>query len=170
MRSMHWVRFAILILAATVLQASLGDFLAITSRDVRPDLLLIVMVYFSINGLPTDAVITSFVIGLARDVIGLTLGPQMLSFGILGTVLSSIRRYVSIRQILYQAIVILCAGAMCAGLGMALSAAKGVPVPGDRFTQLLFCPLYSAVIGPAVFVPLEWVMQLQDKRYRLGLR
>jgi rod shape-determining protein MreD len=168
--SMRWVRFAILILATIVLQASLGDLVAFGSRDIRPDLPLIVMVYFAMNGLPTDAVITSFTVGLARDIVGLTLGPQMLSFGICGTALSSIRRYILIRNAVFQGLMILLTGVATSGLSQLLSMIKGVPVRGDLLSQLLLCPLYSAVIGPVLFIPLEWVMRLQDKRYRLGLR
>jgi rod shape-determining protein MreD len=167
---MHWVRFAILILASIVAQASLGDLVAVGSPEVRPDLLLIVMVYFAIHGVPPDAVITSFVTGLARDIVGLTIGPQMLSFGLCGALLSSIRRTIAIRSVVFQGILILLTGAAAAGLNRGLSVVKGVPVPGDLLNQILFCPLYSAIIGPAIFVPLEWLMRLQDKRYRLGLR
>jgi len=167
---MHWIRFAILILATMVLQASLGDAMAVTSRDVRPNLLLAVMVYFAVYGLPADAVVTSFVVGLACDLIGWTVGPQMISFGLCGTVLSTVRRYIQIRKVPYQAIVILAAGAISSGLSRVLSQAKGVPVPEDILSHVLLGPLYSAVLGPMVFIPLEWLMQLQDKRYRLGLR
>jgi cell shape-determining protein MreD len=153
-----------------VLQAGFGDVAAVTSRDVRPNLLLVLMVYFALHGLPGDAVITSFVVGLGADVIGWTIGPQTLSFGICGTVLSIIRRYVLIRKVPYQAVLILVAGAISAGLARVLSVAKGVPAPDDLLASLLLCPLYSAVIGPAVFIPVEWLMRLQDKRYRLGLR
>ena len=167
---MHWVRFAILILATVVVQASLGDLIALGSTDVRPDFLLVVMVYLGVHGVPTDAVITSFVSGLARDVVGLTLGPEMLSFGVCGTLLSSVRRYVMIRSVPWQAITILISGAVTASLSRILSLVKGVPVPGDLLTQILYCPLYSAIIGPAIFIPLEWLMRMQDKRYRMGLR
>ena len=167
---MHWIRFGILILVTLILQASLGDVIAVTSRGVQPDLLLVLMVYFAVNGLPTDAVITSFVIGLGNDVIGWTLGPQMLSFGICGTVLSRIRQYIVIRKVPYQAIVILAAGAITSTLTRILARVKGVPVPDPPLDHLLWGPLYSAIIGPVVFVALERLMRLQDKRYRMGMR
>ena len=167
---MHWIRFALLVLGTMVLQASVGDVVAVTSRGIRPSLPLVLMVYFAIYGLPRDVVITSFVIGLCADVVGGTMGQQMLSLGVCGTVISSVRRYVLIRKVPYQAVVILVAGAMSAGLAHVLSLVKGAPVSEDLLTALVLCPSYSAVIGPAVFVPVEWLMRLQDKRYRLGLR
>jgi rod shape-determining protein MreD len=167
---MHWIRFGILILATMILQASLGDVIAVTSRGVRPDLLLVLMVYFAVNGLPTDAVIASFVIGLGNDLIGWTLGPQMLSFGICGTVLSRIRQYIVIRKVPYQGMVILAAGAITSALTRILARVKGVPVPDPPLDHLLWGPLYSAIIGPVIFIALEWLMRLQDKRYRLGMR
>lgn len=167
---MHWIRFAVLILGTMVLQASIGDVISVTTRHVQPSLLLVLMVYFAVYGLPSDVVITSFVIGLAADVIGWTIGPQMLSFGVCGTVVSSIRRYILIRKIPYQAAVIAMVGVLSSGLARTLSVAKGVPVPDDLLSHLLLAPAYSALIGPAVFIPVEWLMRLQDKRYRLGLR
>lgn len=167
---MYWIRFALLVLGMMVLQVSFGDVVAITSRDVRPNLLLVLMVYFALHGLPSDAVITSFAIGLAADLIGQTIGPNTLSFGICGTAMSSLRRYISIRKVPYQAVVILAMGALSAGLGRLLLLAKGSPVPQDLLTPVLLGPAYSAVVGPLLFVPLEWLMRLQDKHYRLGLR
>ena len=167
---MHWVRFAVLILGTMVVQASLGGVMAVTPRDVRPNLLLIVMVYFALHGLPSDVVITSFVIGLAADVIGRTIGPQTLAFGLCGTLLSGVRQYILIRKIPFQAVVILITGALAAGLSHLLSLVKGVPVSGDLLNPLLWESVYSGLIGPVLFFPLEWLMRLQDKRYRLGLR
>jgi rod shape-determining protein MreD len=170
MRSMHWVRFAVLILGTMVLQAGLGGVMAVTPRDVRPNLLLVVMVYFALYGLPRDVVITSFVIGLASDVIGRTIGPQMIGFGLCGTLLSGIRQYILIRKVPFQAIVILITGALASGLGHVLYIAKGIPGSGDLLNPLLWEPVYSGIIGPVLFFPLEWMMRLQEKRYRLGLR
>lgn len=167
---MHWVRFTVLILGTMVIQAGLGGVMGVTPRDIRPNLLLVVMVYFALYGLPSDVVIASFVTGLASDLIGQTIGPQMIGFGLCGTLLSGIRQYILIRKVPFQAIVILITGALASGLGHILSIAKGVPVSGDLLNPLLWEPVYSGVIGPVLFFPLEWLMRLQDKRYRLGLR
>ncbi len=167
---MYWVRFAVLILGMTVIQAGLVGAIAVTPRDIRPNLLLVVMVYFALHGQPKDVVITSFVIGLSSDLIGRTIGPQMIAFGLCGTLLSGVRQFILIRQIPFQALVILITGALAAGLIHILSLVKGVPTSGDWGRCVLWEPLYSAVIGPVLFLPLEWLMRLQDKRYRLGLR
>lgn len=167
---MYWIRFCILILGTLILQASLGDAVAVTSRGIRPDLLLILMVYFAVHGLPPDVVITSFVIGLGNDLIGWTVGPQMLSFGLCGTMLSRVRQTVMIHKAPTQSLAILAAGAATSALTRILALVKGVPVPEAPLDHLLWGPLYSAIVGPVIWIPLEWVMQLQNKRYRLRMR
>jgi len=167
---MYWIRFCVLTVGTLVVQASLGDVVAVTSRGIRPDLLLILMVYFAVHGLPSDAVLTSFGIGLGNYLIGWTVGPQMLSFGLCGTLLSHVRQTIVIRKAPHQSLAILAAGVATSALTRILAQVKGVPVPDAPLDQMLWGPLYSAIIGPAIWVPLEWVMRLQDKRYRLRMR
>ncbi|MHC4245135.1 MAG: rod shape-determining protein MreD [Planctomycetota bacterium] len=77
---MHWFRFAVLVLLATVLQASF-----FADLNSKPDLLLILLVFFAVYCDTSDAIICSFVIGFAADLIGQTMGPQMISYGIFGS-------------------------------------------------------------------------------------
>jgi len=167
---MYWARFAILILASMILQVSLLAGLAIGKTHVQPDLLLILMAYFGAYATTPDAVITSFAIGLCADLIGWTLGPLTIAFGLIGTSVAYIRRYVTIQRPYQKAIVIFITGVATALLGRAFSSIKGVPVPVPTTTHLVLGPLYSAIIGPLVIVPVEWLMRLHDKKYRMGLR
>lgn len=114
---MRWFRFAVLVSLATVLQAG---FLA--NLSIKPDLLLIVLVFLAIHSNTADAIITSFTIGFAADLIGRTMGPQMISFGLFGTLLAYLRRVLAIRKMPYQGLAIfvtaLLAG-VCASFGFA---------------------------------------------------
>ena len=101
---MRWIRFAVLVLAASILQASLMDVLRI-GRDIKPDLLLVLLVYFGSRCNSTDGVITSFVIGFVADLIapiGGVMGPRIISFGLFGTLLSDVQRVFSLRRPLFQ--------------------------------------------------------------------
>ena len=102
---MRWFRFAILITSAAVLQAG---FLA--RWNIRPDLLLILLVFFAVHSGTTEAIITSFVIGFAADLIGSSMGPQIISFGLFGTLLAYLHRLITIRKMPYQTAAIFTVG------------------------------------------------------------
>ncbi|MHC4844352.1 MAG: hypothetical protein ACYTEE_11165 [Planctomycetota bacterium] len=59
---MRWVRFAILVLLTALLQAGLVDILSLTSLNIKPDLLLVLMVFFAVFSNTKDAIITSFLL------------------------------------------------------------------------------------------------------------
>ena len=105
---MHWLRFVALLLVATLLQADLLN--AIEVAGTKPDLLLILLAFFAIFCEPSSAIIASFSIGLAADLIGPSMGPAILSFGLLGTGLCYLSKVVSLRPKVVQAVVIFVLG------------------------------------------------------------
>jgi rod shape-determining protein MreD len=166
---MRWIRFAVLVLLASVLQASLVGVMAILRPDIRPDLLLILLVFFATRAGSTDAVIASFVIGFIADLISPTagvMGPRIISFGLFGTLLSEVQGVISTRRPLYQAVIIFLMGTLTAGLTYLLASLRAEEVPGRLAAQLLWQPLYSAVIGPLFFLPASWWMRMNKKRRR----
>jgi rod shape-determining protein MreD len=158
---MRWFRFAVLILAATVLQASVFD-----GWNIRPDLLLILMVFFSIHCNQKDAIITSFTIGFAADIIGSAMGPQIISFGFFGTLLSYLHGVIPIKKMPYQAIVIFISGVLTGVLSHLLTLLKGQPETANIYTSFLWIPLYSGIIGPFLFLPTAWLMRIKISRFK----
>jgi len=124
---MRWSRFAVFVLIVTVLQASLVDIFAVTRLNIKPDLLLILLVFFSIYSDTTEAIITSFTIGFAADIIGPAIGPQMLSFGIFGTLLAYLHRVITIKKFLYKSVAIFITGFLAGVLAYFLTFLKGEP-------------------------------------------
>ena len=122
---MRWIRFTILILVAAILQTSLVQLLALTEAEIKPNLLLILLVYFSVHANGADGIITSFAIGLCADLIGSGVGPQMVSFGLTGSLLTEIRKLIDLRPILNQIIVVVLAGMLSGLLTLPLYAVKG---------------------------------------------
>lgn len=161
---MHWFRFAVLLTVVTVLQASFVD--AITVSGIRPDLLLILLAFFAIYRNSSDAIITSFSIGFASDLIGTSMGPGMLSFGLLGAGLCYLTRYVSIKRMPYQAAAIFLLGFLTSALAAVLSRLQHQPSLQNTYGMLLGTPLYSAIVGPFLFLPLAWWMRIKIHRYR----
>jgi rod shape-determining protein MreD len=158
---MRWFRFAVLILVVTVLQDSLLSHLAI-----RPDLLMVLLVFFAIYAGGSDAVISSFTIGFAADIIGPAMGPQMISFGLVGTLLAYLRRMIVIRKMPYQALTILVAGFLAGVLAYFLGFLKDRTSAPDIYSVLFSTSLCSAIVGPFLFLPSAWWMGIRTHRYR----
>ncbi len=163
---MRWPRFAILVLITTLLQASWVDAIAVTRLNVVPDLLLIVMVFFAIRCNPTEAIISSFALGFAADIVamGFPMGPRIISFGLFGTGLAYLHRIITIRKMPQEAIAILVVGFGAGGLAVGLSFLAGQsPRPGV-WGVLAGTSIYSAVLGPFLFLLLEWAMRIKSRR------
>lgn len=104
---MRWLRFTLILLLVSLLRASsLSGVVAVTALHIKPDFLLILLVFFAINCDTYDAVIASFAIGFAADITGAVMGPFFLAFGILGSVLAHIRQVILLKRTLHQAIII----------------------------------------------------------------
>jgi rod shape-determining protein MreD len=162
---MRWIRFAVLILIVTILQTSLIEVVAVTTADIKPDLLLILLVFFAIHNNPTDAIITSFTIGFAADLIGPTMGPRIISFGLFGTILSDMRRAIAIRKIPYQAIAIFVTGFFTSSVSFFFVFLKAETTTSNIYNELFWKPLYSAVVGPFLFLPIAWLMRIRINRF-----
>lgn len=163
---MRWFRFAVLVLIVTLLQASVLDTFALSSLSIKPNLLVILLVFFGIYCDTSEAIITSFTIGFAADIIGHTMGPQTVSFGLLGTLVAYLRRLILIRTMPYQAAAIFITSLLTGGLAYLLGLFKGDSPAPTIYLVLLATGLYSAVVGPFLFLPTAWWMRI--KTHKLG--
>jgi len=156
----RWFRFAVLLSLVTVLQAGL-----LAHWNVRPDLLLILLVFFAIYCDTYDAIITSFTIGFAADIIGSTMGPQIISFGLFGTLLAYLHRVIAIRRMPYQSAVIFVIGLLAGTLTYLLTILKGQSTTSSIYAVLFGTSLYSAIVGPFLFLPSAWWMRIKTHRF-----
>jgi rod shape-determining protein MreD len=163
---MRWLRFAVFILIVTVLQAGMVDIIAVTRWKIRPDLLLILLVFFSIYCNTSEAIITSFTIGFAADIISGAMGSQTLSFGLFGTSLAYLHRVVSIRKIPYQSVAIFITGVLAGTLAYLLSLLKGQAASPNIYADIFGTSLYSSLVGPFFFLPSAWWMRIKTHRFR----
>jgi len=162
---MRWLRFAVLISLVTVLQAGLVDILAIARLNIKPDLLLILLVFFAIHSNTSEAIITSFTIGFAADIIGSAMGPQTISFGLFGTALAYLHRVIAIRKMPYQSLVIFSTALLTGALTYLLIFLKGGSTPPNIYIVLFGTSLYSAIVGPFLFLPSAWWMRIKTSRF-----
>ena len=162
---MRWFRFAVLILLATLLQASF-----FTDWNIKPDLLLILLVFFAVYCNTSEAIITSFTIGFAADLIGRTMGPQMISFGLFGTALAYLHRVIAIRKMTYQFLAIfitaLLAGCLAHFLDfLKLTFLEDEPTTLNINAVVFWTALYSSLAGPFLFLPSAWWMRIKIHRF-----
>jgi rod shape-determining protein MreD len=161
---MHWPRFAVLVLLAALIQKSWIDTIAVTNLRVTPDLLLIALVFFAVRCTETEAIITSFVLGLGADIAASSLGPYIISFGLFGTALSYLHRLIAIKKVPHEAITIFIVGFCTGYLAWFLARiASQTPKPGG-FSALAGSSLYSAVLGPVLFLLFDWLMRIKSRR------
>ncbi len=160
---MRWIRFAVLVVFVTVLQAGgLPDAIALTRLNARPDMLLILLVFFAVYCDGNEAVICSFTIGFAADLTGPAMGPGMISFGLFGTALAYLNRLIAIGRMPQQAAAIFVTSFLV-GLTVALLGfLTGRPTAANIYAVLLGTSIYTAVLGPFLFPPLAWWMHVQQ--------
>jgi len=163
---MRWIRFATLVLLTALLQAGMVDILSLTSLNIKPDLLIILMVFFAVFSNTRDAMITSFSIGFAADIISTSvMGSRMLSFGLCGTILAYMTRLIVIRKMPYQALIIFLTATLTGLFAHLLNAIKIPQNPNFIYTAILGMAVYSAVIGPFLFLPSAWWMRIKTHQF-----
>jgi rod shape-determining protein MreD len=130
-----------------------------------PDLLLVLLVFFAVYCGTSDAIITSFAIGFAADLVGspMPMGSHMIGFGVIGTLLAYLHRVITIRRMPYQALAIF-AVALLAGATTYLLARESFS--SSLLWDLIRTGLCSAVVGPFLFPPLAWCMHMKINRSR----
>ncbi len=162
---MRWFRFAVIILTVTVLQASLLDIIAVTGLNIKPDLLLILLVFFAIYCNTSEVIITSFTIGFAADIISPAMGPQIISFGLSGTALAYLHQVIAIKKMSYQSAAIFITGFLAGVVVHFLTYLKGQPTGSNVYTVVFGTSLYSALVGPFLFLPSVWWMRIKTHRF-----
>jgi len=167
---MRWLRFTILLLIVTLLNSgNLLNFMSMGSSNIRPDLLLILLLFLGANCESNEAIIASFVIGFAADISGTSMGPYMVSFGLFGSALSQIRKVILMRRMTHQAIAIFVMSVVAGGLAELLGAVKLGAGTSNIFSVIVGTAFYSAIVGPLIwqlFSLLAGWLNVSDKQYK----
>jgi rod shape-determining protein MreD len=161
---MHWLRFVVLLLVSTLLQADLLN--TIEVAGIKPDLLLILLTFFAIFCEPNEAIITSFSIGFAWDLIGSSMGPGTISLGLLGSGLCYMSKFFSLKWMPFQALAIFILGFTTSLSVYLLSLFQTQPAFTHTSGALFGTPLYSAIVGPFLFLPIAFWMRIKISRRR----
>jgi rod shape-determining protein MreD len=157
----RWLWFVILLIAVMLIQAGL-----LSNLRIRPDLLLILLVFFAVRSTTFDAVITSFATGLAYDLISNSvMGAGLIAFGIAGTILAYMQRTVLLSSPPFQAFAIFFTGLFAGTIIYLLNALK-TGTAGDFTNLAIWTSLYSAVAGPFLFPAVRWLTDFQSNTRR----
>ena len=151
---MKWSRFLLVLLAVMLLDAGQWmQILAVGPQQIRPDLLLIALVFFAGHCAAGEAMYASFLIGLAADLSseGSVIGPCFLSFGVFGMLLSQIRRVVVIHRFVFQALTILVTALLVLPSMYLLIYAKTGQGLSHSATAILGGAAYTAIVGPILW-------------------
>ena len=146
---MRWLRFSIFILIVTLIQAgNLLDWIAVTSLNIRPDLLLLCLVFFALSCNNYDALISSFAIGLAADLAGSAMGSNIISYGIIGCLICYLRNLIILRKTTHQIIVVFIICFLTGVVSHWLSLVKSSAALPGAYAALFGTSIYTALVAP----------------------
>jgi hypothetical protein len=96
------------------------------------------------------------------------MGPRVISFGLFGTGLAYLRHVITIKKMPYEALAIFIIG-LCTGVLVRMLTLLGGRTTGwGGFGVLAGTSIYSAVIGPFMFLLLDWVMRIKNRHSGRG--
>jgi rod shape-determining protein MreD len=151
---------------AVLMASGLLDIIALPPTSSKPNLLLILLVFFAIHSNTSNAIITSFAIGFAADIsIGSIMGSLTISFGLFGTALAYLHRVIAIRKVHYQAFAIFITAFMTGTFAHFLAILRGQSAVSNVYSSILGTALYSAVVGPIFFLLVSWLMRIKTHRF-----
>ena len=116
---MRWIRFTIVLFIMTLLNSgNVLNIISVSDLNIRPDVLVILLVFFAVNCRTIDAMVISFAIGFAADISGTCIGPYTITFGLLGSMISQMRKVVIMKKMMHQAMAIFfIGGSLCLIVG-----------------------------------------------------
>lgn len=157
---MRWVRFSIILFAVTLLNSgNLLNFISVGSLNIKPDLLLILLLFFGINCETTAAMTASFAIGFVADISGSSMGPYIISFGLFGSLISQMRKVVIMKRMTHQGAAIFFTGIIAGGLAHILNLFKTGQAASNLFVVQAGTSLYSGIIGPFIWIALSGISE-----------
>ncbi len=169
---MRWLRFVVIAFIVALLHAgNVLNLIALGPGNIKPDLLLILLVFAAINCTEKDAIAASFLIGFLADMAAAPLGPYTIVFGVFGSILVQLRKIILMKKMFHQAIAIFVMGILTGSFVQILLYFKANQNIFKAYQLFVGTSLYSAVIGPYIYwifsAMAEW---LGIRRHRFGVR
>jgi rod shape-determining protein MreD len=144
---MKWWRFTFLIIFVAVLQTSAAmNLFSLTNLRIKPDILLILLVYFTVYCDSYDAVIISFAIGFAADLAGMVLGPHFISYGIIGAAVTHVKKIILLKNTRQQAMAVFITAVLTETVALMLAQFKAPELTKTGAFEIFAASAYSAIL------------------------
>lgn len=153
-------------LATFLARGVLGDLVA--PFGIRPDLLVILVVYWALALGAVPGTLSGFLVGLVADAeLGRGLGPQAALLALAGFLVGRAGRGLVRDNFLPQAMLLFLA-ALATGIVRTFQSAGGESLLGIAILRLLAQALYTAIVGPVLYLLLRRI-GIPDPMVRGGL-
>ncbi|MHB0945731.1 MAG: rod shape-determining protein MreD [Sedimentisphaerales bacterium] len=157
---MKWLRFIMLLLFIAVLQSgTVMNIFALTDRHIKPNIFLLLLVYFAINCDSYNAIITSFALGFAADLAGAVMGPHIISYGLVGVAVAYVRNIILMKKTGQQAAAIFVAGIFVELIAVLLTGFKASGLAKADGMEIFAVAVYSAIL----WFMLKWPLTAAGK-------
>lgn len=149
---MRWLFFIILVLIAAILEAgNLLNLIAFNQGQIRPSVLIILLVYFSVRAQTEQAILFAFVIGFAADLASPVMGPYTVCYGLAGSVLAQSQGLLTIKRPVHQILISFAAALLVALFAHWLAMIKTSQAATLSLPVLTGCALYTAAAAPILW-------------------
>lgn len=166
---MRWIRFTIVLLMMTLLNCgNMLNIISVSDLNIRPDVLVVLLVFFAVNCRTIDAMVISFAIGFAADISGTCIGPYTITFGVLGSMISQMRKVVIMKKMTHQAMAIFFIGLVGGAMAQMLIFMKTKLSVPSVYVIVFFGAVYSGLVGPFLWSVLSAVspwLGIRKKHY-----
>ena len=167
---MRWISVLMLALFVLTLQSSLVPRFSIVGA--RPDLVLVVSVFFGMHAKWRDALLAAWIMGALGDLMTIErFGLLSVSYALGAAFVASVREYL-FRYNAFSQFALTAATSSLVGLGWLVYQrtmfAPSSSVVGDAMVLLLLTPLYTGILAPlahAVLLPMSRLFGLTPPRY-----
>lgn len=149
---MRWVSFTIFLILFTIVSAgNLLNYIAVGELNIKPDLLIVFMVFLATKIDARDAIIASFIIGFVSDAASTTVGPAMVAFGIIGSAFSAMKGMLIMERMRYQFFMIFFVSVVVLSIIETLTFLKTGSCSPRLFSTIFGTALYTSVVAPLIW-------------------
>ncbi len=158
---MKWFNFAITVLAAALVNAgSVMELITISQFQIRPNLMIAALAFFTYTSSRRDAIIAGFLVGFMADISGSTMGPSMVAYGIVGSGFSAMRDILLMDRKRNRMAVIFVMSVCVMILVDILTGMKTGQHIAKPLITIPFRSLYTAVIGALLWYVFDFTAML----------
>jgi len=159
---MRWLSFSILVIIVLTLQSALAP--RIELFGARPDLILVVTVFFAMHAGRREAVLCAWLLGVLADLMTIErFGLLALSYALIAMIVASVRDFL-FRYNAFSQFVVTAAASLLIGIGWFFYRHvvfdPGTALLGDLVVTVLLTPIYTGMaalpIHGVMLVVLRW--------------